>query len=245
MFVMSQARYTAGPTVLDRVLARCRGANAVAVFDLDSTVLDNRPRQARILREFGLARNIAALKSARPEHWQGWSIERAMTNAGVAAAEAAALADEAKQFWRERFFTSEYCCDDDAILGASEYLREVVAAGARIAYCTGRHEAMRKGTLESFARLGFPTPDARESQTRVQLLMKPLLEFSDDAWKESAYEMLRTLGSVEAVFDNEPTHLNGYRAAFADAIIVHLMTDDSGRKVALSDGIVSIRNFAR
>jgi hypothetical protein len=227
------------PSVLQRVLARVRAlSNAVVVFDLDSTLLDNKPRQARILRELGQARGVPELARARPEHFVDWSITRAMGNAGLDRARVRELADEAKQFWRDRFFTSEYCRDDAAIAGAREYLEAVAAAGGIIAYCTGRHEAMRAGSIESFVRLGLPVPGER-----VQLIMKPVLELSDDEWKLEANARLAGLGTVIAAFDNEPTHANGYRRAFPDAAVVHLATDDSGRPVTLLDGIVSIRDF--
>jgi haloacid dehalogenase-like hydrolase len=230
------------PTVLERTLARARaaGAGGVVVFDLDSTLLDNRPRQALILVEFGRAHGLPALEGARAEHWQGWSIQRAMANAGLTADEVARWAEPAKQFWRERFFTSEYCRHDDPVAGAVAFVREVRARGAQVAYCTGRHEAMRAGTIECFQRVGLPVPDGL-----VQLLMKPTFEQTDDDWKAMAYERLRALGDVLAVFDNEPTHVNGYRAAFPKALVVHLATDDSGRPVALSDGIASIHDFTR
>lgn len=229
------------PTVLARVLARVRALpGAVVVFDLDSTVLDNKPRQARILREFGAAHGIAPLAAARSEHWIDWSITRAMANAGLPADEVARWAEAAKQFWRERFFTSEYCRVDEPIAGAREYLAAVAAAGGLIAYCTGRHEPMRAGTVDSFARLGYPLPGAG-----AHLLMKPVFELSDDDWKLEAFTRLRQLGGVVAVFDNEPTHVNGYRAGFPDATVVHVATDDSGRPVALAQGVVSIRDFRR
>lgn len=229
------------PTVLERVLARVRALpGAVVVFDLDSTLLDNKPRQARILREFGVAHGIAALAAARPDHWVDWSITRAMANAGLGPDEVARWAEAAKQFWRERFFTSEYCRDDEPIAGARDYLAAVGDAGAVIAYCTGRHEPMRAGTVESFARLGYPLPGPR-----VHLLMKPVFELGDDDWKLEAYARLRQLGGVVGVFDNEPTHVNGYRAGFPDATVVHLATDDSGRPVAIAEGVVSIKDFRR
>jgi hypothetical protein len=231
---------TIDPTAPARVLARVRAQpGSVVVFDLDSTILDNRPRQARILRELGVAHGIAQLAQARPEHWVDWSLTRAMLNTGLSSAEVERLADEAKLFWRDRFFTSEYCRDDAAIAGARDYLAAIVAAGGTLAYCTGRHEAMRAGTVESFARLGFPIPDS----ARVFLLMKPLFELNDDEWKTSAFGELQKLGTVVAAFDNEPTHVNGYRSAFPDAIAVHLDTDHSGRSVALLEGVVSIRDF--
>ena len=241
MIASARSTLTYDATVLERVLARARALpGALVVFDLDSTLLDNKPRQARILREFGVAHGIAALAVARPEHWVDWSITHAMANAGLDSDEVARWAEAAKQFWRERFFTSEYCRDDEPIAGARDYLAAVAAAGAIIAYCTGRHEPMRAGTVESFARLGYPLPGPR-----VQLLMKPVFELSDDDWKLEAYARLRQLGGVVAVFDNEPTHVNGYRAGFPDATVVHLATDDSGRPVTVANGVVSIRDFRR
>jgi predicted secreted acid phosphatase len=227
-------------SVLERTIALATEARGkgVVVFDLDSTLLDNRPRQARILREFGLAHGLLPLAQARPEHWQDWDIKTAMRNAGLAAAEIERVAEDAKQFWRDRFFTSEYCVDDEAVPGASRFVLGVRAAGAQVAYCTGRHEAMRAGTVACFQRLGFPVPG-----NGVNLFMKPIFEISDDDWKETAYSRLRELGQVLAVFDNEPTHVNGYRRAFPSAIAVHLATDDSGRDVHLLDGISSVSNF--
>jgi hypothetical protein len=231
------------PLVLDRVLDRARALpGAVVVFDLDSTLLDNRPRQARILREFGAARAIPALEQAEPRHWVDWSIAHAMANCGLPAAEVERLTDDAKEFWRVRFFTSAYCRDDAAIAGAHNYLAAVRDAGAFIAYCTGRHEEMRAGSIESFVRLGYPLPGSG----RVELLMKPELEMNDDSYKDSAYAQLRRLGpAVIAAFDNEPTHVNGYRAAFPEALAVHLDTDHSGRPVELLPGIVSVKDFVR
>jgi predicted secreted acid phosphatase len=230
------------PAVLAQTLERAREANGsgVVVFDLDSTLLDNRPRQARILREFGLVSGLKPLAAAKPEHWQDWDIRRAMRNAGVGEQEIELSAEAAKQFWRDRFFTSEYCIDDEAIAGAAQFVSAVRAAGAQVAYCTGRHELMRTGSVACFQRLGFPVPG-----NGVHLLMKPTFEQSDDDWKELAYSKLRDLGRVLAVFDNEPTHVNGYRRAFPDALCVHLATDDSGRDVTLLDGIPSVPNFLR
>ena len=108
----------------------------------------------------------------------------------------------------------------------------------QIAYCTGRHEQMREGTLVSFDRLGLP-----RTGPRVHLLMKPTFEQSDDEWKEQAYSRLRKLGQVIAAFDNEPTHINGYCGHFPEAICVHMATDHSGRKVELAACIVSVRDF--
>lgn len=234
------AARTHDSAVLHQILDAARAADGrgVVVFDLDSTLLDNRPRQSAILREFGVARGIRALDHMRPDHWRSWSMADAMARAGVDDKTIEASFEDARAFWRERFFTSDYCALDGAIAGAADYVRAIVRAGATVAYCTGRHEAMRAGTVHSLAALCFPLPGER-----VHLLMKPSLDEHDDVYKETAYAKLATLGAVIAAFDNEPTHINGYRSHFAAARCVHLDTDHSGRDVVLLDGILSIRDF--
>jgi len=83
--VPGRARGDDQERILEEALARARDAppGAVALFDLDSTLLDNRPRQARILREYGRAAGVAPLLAARPEHWQGWDLAVALRNAGL------------------------------------------------------------------------------------------------------------------------------------------------------------------
>lgn len=216
------------------------GDGAVIVFDLDSTLLDNRPRQARIMREYGQKFGLEALSGSIESHWKnGWDPGEAMANAGLEADVIAAHADGFKEFWRARFFTSEYCAIDRPLRGAAGYVRRVADTGARVCYVTGRHEEMRAGTLESFPPAGFPMPDGDV----VQLLMKPTLDEDDDDYKARTYQQLRGIGQVIAAFDNEPTHINGYHRAFADATCVHLATDCSPRAVPVAEGIASIRHF--
>jgi hypothetical protein len=236
---MSPARVL-DPSVLDRVVeaARSVGEGGVVVFDLDSTLLDNRPRQARILREYGERTGVGPLLRAEPSHWTSWDIRDAMRAAGVPEDLIATHGEPAKEYWRSVFFTSEYCAIDDALAGAVDYVARLGGTGVQIAYCTGRHEDMREGTIASFQRHGLPLPGPR-----VHLLMKPTFDIPDDAWKEQAYARLRELGRVVAVFDNEPTHINGYRKGFPEALCVHLATDHSGRPVALLDGIISVERF--
>ena len=77
------------PDILPQVLRRAaelQSAGAV-LFDLDSTLLDNRPRQARILREFGAAGAVAPLLSCAPEHFDGWSLKVPMRSLGLSETE--------------------------------------------------------------------------------------------------------------------------------------------------------------
>ncbi|HNN96533.1 MAG TPA: hypothetical protein PKI03_29865 [Pseudomonadota bacterium] len=229
------------PDVLPQVLRRAaelQSAGAV-LFDLDSTLLDNRPRQARILREFGAAGAVAPLLSCAPEHFDGWSLKVPMRSLGLSETEVENLEPQAKQYWRDRFFTSEYCVDDVALAGAVDFVQKVQETGARIIYCTGRHPAMRQGTIDCFAREGFPIPD----EDRVSLLMKPQFDMHDDDWKLLARDQIAQRGQLIAAFDNEPTHINTYREQFPDAICVHLLTDESARGISVHLSIPSIYDF--
>lgn len=227
--------------ILTRALARARAAapGAVAVFDLDSTVLDNRPRQARILREYGEAAGLPALLRATPEHWRGWDIEAALVATGLPPDVARRHRDPALRFWAERFFTSDYCLLDVPVPGAPAFVRAVSEAGPVVAYVTGRPARMEEGTLEVLSRLGFPAPDGR----RAHLLLKRQDALGDDAWKALAREEVDRLGPVVLAFDNEPAHVNDYARAWPRALVIHVDTNDSGRPVKVLPSVPSIADF--
>lgn len=225
--------------LLDR--ARALKERAVFAFDLDSTLFDNRARQARILREFGDSEKLAVLSKCDVHHWDsGWDMKAAMRNCGLPADEVEKLYGKAKAFWQARFFTSEYCKDDTEISGAAKFVNACLGSGAIVTYVTGRHEGMRAGTVDCLKRWGFPLP---ETGNRVHLIMKPTLAEDDDSFKRVAHDQLGKMGTLIAAFDNEPTHANDYRRKFPDALVIHLATDHSGRKVELLDGIVSVPHF--
>jgi hypothetical protein len=146
-----------------------------------------------------------------------------------------------KRFWAERFFSSDYCLEDIEVVGAPRFLSDCVKTGAKIVYCTGRHEAMRKGTESCLAKCGFPTVSTDGS---VVLLMKPTQHESDDEYKRVAHQKIRSVGTLIAAFDNEPIHINDYAQAFPEAAAVHLATDHSGRLLQLHPRTVSIPHFA-
>ncbi|MBL9037270.1 MAG: hypothetical protein JNG84_02025 [Archangium sp.] len=229
-------------SVLERVLAagRERKASGLLVFDLDSTIFDNRPRQARIVREFGAAKNLTPLTKCQPFHFtSGWDLRAAVMSCGVSAADAEAMYKDLKAFWAERFFTSDYCHDDIEIVGAPRYLHACVATGAQVVYVTGRHEEMRAGSIAALEKCRMPVPGKG-----ITLIMKPTLRESDDAYKRTAHQTLSSMGTVLAAFDNEPTHINDYAIRFEACLPVHLATDHSGRDVKLHDRVVSIPHFA-
>ncbi|MBK9519155.1 MAG: hypothetical protein IPO09_17755 [Anaeromyxobacter sp.] len=227
--------------ILAEALARAGAAapHGVVVFDLDSTLLDNRPRQARILREYGALAGVPALAGARPEHWTSWDLAEALAHAGLAPGEVARHLLPARRYWGQHFFTSQYCRDDGVVPGAPAFVRALGAAGAQLAYVSGRPERMLAGTLETFRRFDLPRPDGR----RVHLLLKPEAPLDDDQWKALASARVARLGPLVAAFDNEPAHVNGYALAFPAALCVHLDTDHSPRPIAVRPEVPSIADF--
>ncbi len=238
---MRRARPVEQEAILAAALGRARSAapDGVAVFDLDSTILDNRPRQARIVQDYGRAAALPVLLGARPEHWRGWDLEAALLAAGLRPRELRHHYAAFRRFWAERFFTSAYCALDVPLAGAPEFVRAVAATGAGVAYVTGRPSWMEDGTLDVFRRFGFPLPDG----ARVHLLMKPGDGLSDDAWKSIACEAVDGLGRVVLAFDNEPAHVNAYARAWPAAFAVHVDTDHSPRPEEVLPGIPSIADF--
>ena len=203
-----RARPEAQASILEAVLARARDAapRGLVIFDLDSTLLDNRPRQARILAEYGARAGLAPLAAARAEHVLGWDLAEAMRTAGLPPLEVALHLLPLRRFWSARFFTSEYCREDLPVPGAPAFVGALVEAGAQVAYVTGRPGRMEAGTLQTFRAHGFPPPDG----ARIHLLMKPEAPLGDDAWKALAAARVARLGPVVAAFDNEPAHVNVY-----------------------------------
>lgn len=223
--------------VLD--LAAAEGAAGIVAFDLDSTLLDNRPRQAQILREYGQLNRLAALAGHHADHWQGWDARLAMANSGVGSEEIEAHIGPFRTYWKDRFFTSEYCVLDRAVAGGPAFVAAVIDRGARVFYVTGRHEPMRRGTIACFEQTGFAVPDG----DTVELLMKPELDEHDDVYKVRSHAILRDRGVLVAAFDNEPAHINGYRESFPETLAVHLATDHSPRDIPVLPGIPSILDF--
>jgi beta-phosphoglucomutase-like phosphatase (HAD superfamily) len=239
--VPRRARPADQAAILLAALARVRagGPAAVAVFDLDSTLLDNRPRQAAILRAYGRAAGVPALRAARPEHFAGWDLARALGSAGLGATEARHHEGPFHRFWEERFFTSRYCRLDVPVPGAPEFARAVREAGARVAYVTGRPAAMRAGTLHVLRAFGFPLPDG----AAVTLLMKPGAALRDDAWKAVARDAVEARGTPVLALDNEPAHVNAYARAWPQALAIHLDTDHSGRPEEVDAAIPSVADL--
>jgi hypothetical protein len=207
-----------------------RGFGAVAVFDLDDTLLSTERRHQRILREFGL----------------GEVPRSALRYQIVDTARAAGVADEAelsrlRDFWFKRFFQNDYLVEDAPVAGGPEYCRDLALAGATVVYMTGRDEGMRRGTLASLEKHRFPMPDGKS----VRLVLKPRFEDNDAEFKTKALEELAAWGEVAGAFENEPLHVNLFGERFRDARLYLLETKHSGKPVEAHPKAHRIKDFVR
>ncbi len=230
-------------SVLTGILAAAEaaGPSGVITFDLDSTLLDNRPRQAAIVREFASSHGIPALEQFQAEHLvTGFDTREALARAGLDADTIARWLPALRQHWVERFFTSDACLHDVPVRGAAAYARRAHATGVQLVYPTARPERMRPGTEEVLRRFGFPLPGAG-----VELWMKPDdPSIGDEAFKRSAHARLGALGRLVAAFDNEPGHVNDFRATFPEAEVVLVATGHSGRVSTLAPRVSVVPHLA-
>jgi hypothetical protein len=228
-------------TILDRVRQTAAMSPAVLVFDLDGTLMDNRPRVTAILHELAAAwrdrHPEAAERCARaqPDDIAYGFIEN-LRRLGVTEP---ALHEEGFAFWKARFFADPHVKHDIEIRGARQYVRACHEAGAVIVYLTGRDlPNMALGSFASLRDLGFPI-----GVVGTELVVKPTFEMFDGDFKRSVAPELRRLGTVIAVFDNEPVNVNLLLECHPNATGVFLDTQYAPNPQPLDPRAVVIQNF--
>lgn len=229
--------------IIDRVAAARASSpqTPVVVFDLDGTLMDNRPRSIAILHELSkrwlekhpeAARSIAALQ---PDEL-AYALSDSLTRMGVEHPE---LQQEAIEFWRERFFRDEYLVHDIALPGAADFARAVYEAGANLVYLTGRDlPFMGLGSWMSLRDLGFPI-----GVVGTELVCKPEASISDEVFKRDIALQLRRVGEVLASFDNEPGNCNVFLRAYPECASVLLDTQHHASAPPTDAGVVCIKDF--
>lgn len=230
---------------LRAVVRRCRVHKAqstpVVVFDLDGTLMDNRPRTLAILREFAdrcrakepeLAARLEGATLADLAYLLTDSLERL-------GAHRTELVAEMQAFWRDRFFADPHLVHDVALAGAVEFVKACYDAGAVLVYLTGRDlPLMGIGTFQSLRDLGFPI-----GVPGTELVLKPDANMPDEAFKRLAAPELARVGHVIAAFDNEPANCNVMQASYPDAHVVFVDTQHMPGAPALDAGVHVIRDF--
>jgi hypothetical protein len=236
--------------LLERVLARCKhggglgsaGTPPVVVFDLDGTLMDNRPRTCAILRELAsdwsarepelAERFMAASPDEIPYHFRD-----TLAVLGVTGED---LATEAFEFWRARFFADPHILHDVEVKGAIRFVRACYEAGASVVYMSGRDlPFMGVGTFGSLRQHGFPI-----GVCGTELVLKPDARMIDFEFKRSEAPKLARIGKVVASFDNEPENCHVFLDHFPDAESVLVDTQHASGAPPLRSGVKVVADFS-
>lgn len=211
---------------MSRIVARCKGSagqlSPVVVFDLDGTLMDNRPRTLAILQELATelhdeAHTHAEVIAAAKAENLAYLLSDTLQKLGL---EHPTLAARAEQFWKARFFSDGYLKHDVAVEGSVEFARACYEAGASLVYFTGRDlPLMGLGSFQSIRDLGFPI-----GVIGTELVCKPDAKMPDELFKRTEGPKLLRVGRVVAAFDNEPGNCNAFREMNPEADVVFVDT---------------------
>ncbi len=234
-------------SVLQRVLERVAGdANdggplPILVFDLDGTLYDTRYRTLQILMEYvdevrsefpDVADALATLEVQRVRYL----LTDTLRECGLTHPD---LVRDVTHFWRERYFSDEYCEYDTPTEGAPEYVRACHEAGAGIVYLAGRDiPGMLLGTVVSLRDHGFPI-----AVSGAELVLKPDATMGDEAFKRGTLPLLGRGGRVVGFFDNEPANCNLARQLYPDAEVAMLDTQKVPGAPDHEDGVQLVSDF--
>jgi hypothetical protein len=231
--------------LLDAVLQRVRATDGerapVVVFDLDGTLVDNRPRTSAILHELAEMwqlkheKEAALLRAIRYQDLD-YLLEGNLRSAGIIDLE---LITEVIEYWRSRFFFDDCQRHDIPLAGALTFVRACHDAGAIVVYFTGRDlPNMALGTLASLRDLGFPI-----GVPGTELVLKPDAEISDAEFKRDLTPKLGRRGVLTAAFDNEPGNCNIFKELFPNLDVFLVHTQHHPDAPALASGIHVISSF--
>ena len=229
--------------LLERLVAQVqsRSERSAVVFDLDGTLLDNRPRVGVILRELS-------------EHWReqhpdvaarlsnvddGKIVYDTSSNLELLGVTDPGLQEAGVAFWKERFFTDDYIRHDEPIPGSVAFVRRLYDAGANIVYLTGRDlPKMSIGTFASLRDHGFPI-----GCVGTTLVTKPAFDIPDAEFKLEVAPTLRRAGEVLASFDNEPANCNLLLQAHPSSTAVFVDSHHAPDPPPLHDNVLVIDTF--
>jgi hypothetical protein len=231
--------------LMGRIVERCRPIPGqpvpVVVFDLDGTLMDNRPRTEVILKELAhelraeahsAAETLAATRAEELAYLLGDSLRRL----GVEHPE---LLTRAESFWKSRFFSDAYLKHDVAIAGATAFARACYDAGAVLVYFTGRDlPLMGLGSFGSLRDLGFPI-----GIVGTELVLKPDATIPDEQFKRAEGPKIARIGKIVAAFDNEPGNCNAFLEIAPESDVVFVDTQHLPGAPPLHDRVHVVGDF--
>jgi hypothetical protein len=235
--------------LLASIVARCTHVisdddpkrTPVVVFDLDGTLLDNRPRTLAILKELGEAcaahdADFAARLTKMGENDLEYLVTDTLKKNGITQTDLVAVAE---RYWSERFFGDDHLKHDVPLAGAVEFARACYDAGGTLVYMTGRDlPLMGIGSFRSLRDCGFPI-----GVPGTELVLKPDAAIPDEAYKRLEGPKLSRVGDVIAIFDNEPANCNTLLALHPRALSVLVDTQHLPGAPAIDPRVQVIADF--
>ena len=130
----------------------------VLIFDLDSTLFHVSPRSFEIMKSWIQASSVSILPNLTADD-MGYSIEDVWVKRGLSTetGDSFKYLKEAKEYWRQRFFSNEFIHHDEPHPGAVQFVKRLYEMGAKIVYLTGRDvPLMAFGTVDHLRNQVFP-----------------------------------------------------------------------------------------
>ncbi|MCC2677749.1 MAG: hypothetical protein K0R29_325 [Pseudobdellovibrio sp.] len=217
---------------------RAQNLRTLAVFDLDSTLFNVSTRTQKILHEFAEAHKLDHLKDVviLPEDW---GLKEALFRKGYTVEKDLEMLQAIRDFWAERFFSSEYLHFDVPYPGAVCFVQDLKEAGCEINYLTGRdYVRMGKGSFEVLKKWGFPVTDEN-------LFLKPEKSQDDELFKHDWFKKLNHSDYKKIFFfENEPVNVNAILQSCPEVEVIYLDTTHS-RKQTVTAELKRIKHFGR
>lgn len=216
-------------------------ANPIAIFDIDSTLLDTHPRNYAILlaaRE-RYPEIDGAIRRVDPKNL-GWNITDALEPYMAVSEE---LKEKVHRFWKDRFFTNSWVLHDTPYPGASRTVKWITKQAISIIYLTGRDKLnMARGTTDSLETYGFPL-GILPNGVFARCLFKPTPGEPDLDFKQRAVEEIRSMGHVVLVVENEPANANVLARSFPEATVLLIDTVTAPDPETLDPGIIRFSEY--
>lgn len=188
----------------------------VLIFDLDSTLFHVSPRSFEIMKSWIQASSVSILPNLTADDI-GYSIEDVWVKRGLSTetGDSFKYLKEAKEYWRQRFFSNEFIHHDEPHAGSVQFVKRLYEMGAKIVYLTGRDvPLMAFGTVDHLRNQGFPV-----EVERTRLILKPKRHIDDLVFKAGVCESAKEWGEVIASFENEPKNLVAMQKALGPKVM--------------------------
>jgi hypothetical protein len=217
------------------------GTLPIVIFDLDGTLFNNGPRSKQIFLDFAEERNDTTLEvtlGTIDANSMKYRVRETLIEVGITDS---TLLSELMVFWKSKFFTSEYLRYDEPIAGGVEFVNELHDSGALIIYLTGRDMAgTLEGTVSSLKDHKYPI-----GILGTELIMKPERYMKTVLFKEESVTYIKKLGTVIAIFENEPENINNLITHFKESLPFFLETGHKPSAPPVKKGIPHIHNFLK